>query len=46
VLFATDFPFIEPVAHVAFLREHLPSAELEQIRNHNRLPFREAPAGR
>ena len=44
VLFATDFPFIDPVGHVAFLREHVPPAQLEQIRDHNRLPFPEARA--
>jgi hypothetical protein len=46
VLFATDFPFPDPVAHVDFMRRHFPAAALEQIRHQNRLPFppaRETP---
>ena len=39
VLFATDFPFLDPVAHVDFMRRHFPAAALEQIRHQNRLPF-------
>ena len=42
VLFATDFPFLDPVAHVAFVREHFPAAALEAISDHNRLPFPQA----
>src|ERR1700730_9631624 len=39
VLFATDFPFIDPVAHVEFLRETFPARELDTIMNTNELPF-------
>jgi len=39
VLFATDFPFLDPVAHVDFMHQHFPAAALEQIRHDNRLPF-------
>jgi predicted TIM-barrel fold metal-dependent hydrolase len=39
VVFATDFPFADPLAHVRFLRANLPADELNTILNENRMPF-------
>ena len=45
VLFATDFPFVDPVKHVAFLRESVPAAELDAITSRSRMPFPQSRPG-
>ena len=39
VLFATDFPCVDPATHVAFLRQSFPARELDIFINTNKLPF-------
>jgi aminocarboxymuconate-semialdehyde decarboxylase len=39
VLFASDFPFVDPVGHVDFLRERFPAQELDAIMNRSHMPF-------
>jgi hypothetical protein len=39
VLFAIDFPFVDPVGHVEFLRSSFAEDELNTIMNENRMPF-------
>jgi predicted TIM-barrel fold metal-dependent hydrolase len=43
VLFASDFPFVDPVEHLGFLRDKFPAAELEAIVNRSHMTF---PASR
>jgi predicted TIM-barrel fold metal-dependent hydrolase len=46
VLFASDFPFVDPVEHVAFLRERFPAQELDAIMNRSRMSFPASRVGR
>ena len=39
ILFATDFPFNDPAAHVEFLRASFPQSEIDTIMHQNRLEF-------
>ena len=39
VLFASDFPFVDPVGHTEFLRERFAAQELDAIINRSHLPF-------
>lgn len=45
ILFATDFPFNDPAAHVEFLRSSFPQRELDIIMNTNRMAFPQSRLG-
>jgi aminocarboxymuconate-semialdehyde decarboxylase len=45
VLFATDFPFVDPVKHLAFLRENFPPDLLGAIMNRSHMTFPESRLG-